>query len=316
MENFNYVHVIVTFNREKKVGNAVDSLLNQTIAPKKIVVFDNASTDDTNLIFQGENSKYKSNERVHYVRSTTNLGGSGGFTEGIKIAQTFKPDWISLSDDDAYLDTHYIEHIAEKAATDSNIGVLTGNMYKLANGEIEYHGRGNFDNRTTLHVSYPTDKDLEKDFKISMFSFVGPVIRADVFEKVGLPRSEFFIHFDDIEFAARIMFAGYTAWNVAQSVIRHDDEYTKLASGKGMMKDWKYYYHTRNRYRSILDDGQGSMLKKLAFMFAVNGKVTFDALTQASYAGVRGYRLRQVWLGMFDAFNNKLGVRQEYLPGK
>lgn len=316
MTEFNYVHVIVTFNRDKKVGNAVESLLKQTVLPRKVVVFDNASTDDTQELFEGENSKYKYDDRIHYVKSQANLGGAGGFTQGIKIALKYNPDWVSLSDDDAYLEPQYIENIADKAGTDSNIGVLTGNMYKLANGEVEYHGRGNFDNKTTLHVTYPTDKDINHDFKISMFSFVGPVIKTDVFKKVGLPRSDYFIHFDDIEFAARVMFAGYTALNVSSSVIRHDDEYTKLSSGKGMMRDWKYYYHTRNRYRSILDDGQGALIKKLLFMLAVNLKVTIDTLTNDSYAGARRYRLRQIWLGMYDAFAHNLGVREEYLPGK
>lgn len=50
--NFSYVAVIVTYNRKKKLIKAINSLLKQTLLPKKIVLIDNNSNDGTNELLK------------------------------------------------------------------------------------------------------------------------------------------------------------------------------------------------------------------------------------------------------------------------
>ena len=45
--SFSYIPVIVTFNRKDKLITAIQSVLDQTIQPQKIVIVDNHSDDGT-----------------------------------------------------------------------------------------------------------------------------------------------------------------------------------------------------------------------------------------------------------------------------
>jgi glycosyltransferase involved in cell wall biosynthesis len=59
------------FNGEKYVGRAIESILNQTLADLRLVVSDNASTDNTEEICR---AYAKADSRVHYFRQKSNLG--------------------------------------------------------------------------------------------------------------------------------------------------------------------------------------------------------------------------------------------------
>ena len=61
----NYASVIVTFNRKKILPQAIDSVLNQTVSPGKVIVVDNASTDGTDTLMK---DKYNDNQKVEYIR--------------------------------------------------------------------------------------------------------------------------------------------------------------------------------------------------------------------------------------------------------
>ena len=45
--NLHYAAIVVTYNRKKKLVKALNSLLNQTVSPKHIILIDNCSTDGT-----------------------------------------------------------------------------------------------------------------------------------------------------------------------------------------------------------------------------------------------------------------------------
>lgn len=81
------IAVIVTYNRIKLLKECLNAVLSQTYKVHKIVLIDNASTDGTADLFikGGEYDK----DVIDYRRMETNLGGAGGFYEGIKICRDF-----------------------------------------------------------------------------------------------------------------------------------------------------------------------------------------------------------------------------------
>ncbi len=87
---FNISVIIPTFNRRHTLNRAINSVLNQTLKPAKIIVVDDGSTDGTDEWLQLHHPSIK-------LISQSNCGVSSARNLGIQHAQT---DWISLLDSD------------------------------------------------------------------------------------------------------------------------------------------------------------------------------------------------------------------------
>ena len=82
--------VIPTYNRKQLLKRAIDSVFNQTLFPKEIIVVDDGSTDGTKDWIL---DKYPD---INYIQQNNN-GVSSARNVGIKAAKGL---WISLLDSD------------------------------------------------------------------------------------------------------------------------------------------------------------------------------------------------------------------------
>ena len=70
--------IVVTYNRKILLKQSLQALLDQTVTDFDILVVDNASTDNTREYIDD----LLQEERIDYVNTGANLGGSGGFNHG------------------------------------------------------------------------------------------------------------------------------------------------------------------------------------------------------------------------------------------
>ncbi|SHE66330.1 Glycosyltransferase involved in cell wall bisynthesis [Ferrithrix thermotolerans DSM 19514] len=82
--------VITAYNSQETISRAIDSVLDQTVQPKEIIVVDDGSTDATAQILLSFDDKIR-------VISQRNQGPSAARNTGIKAAKT---TWIALLDGD------------------------------------------------------------------------------------------------------------------------------------------------------------------------------------------------------------------------
>jgi glycosyltransferase involved in cell wall biosynthesis len=94
---------IPTFNRSAYVVRAIESVLAQTYADVRVVVSDNASTDDTPSRVAAIRDP-----RLSYVRQETNLGMTGNFNACLSMASG---EFFLLLSDDDFLDPAAIESL-------------------------------------------------------------------------------------------------------------------------------------------------------------------------------------------------------------
>ena len=116
---------IPTYNRERGLVRAVESVLAQTHAPIEVVICDNASTDGTAEVAASLTARHP---RVRYLRQETNVGATGNFNRVFAEAGT--PYFMWLGDDD-WLDGGYVA--ACLAVLEADPGVV------LAAGTAVYH---------------------------------------------------------------------------------------------------------------------------------------------------------------------------------
>ncbi|MET0296472.1 MAG: glycosyltransferase, partial [Microbacterium sp.] len=89
---------VVTYNRSGLLTRLLSSIERMDPKPGHVVIVDNASTDDTTALVESYRERIGTD--LVYRRLETNTGGSGGFSEGMRVAYDLGSDWIWLMDDD------------------------------------------------------------------------------------------------------------------------------------------------------------------------------------------------------------------------
>jgi glycosyltransferase involved in cell wall biosynthesis len=86
--------IIPTRNRQGHLKKALDSVIAQTYRDLEIIVVDDASEDNTEILV---NKYVEMDNRIKYFKNHKSLGGSGARNVGIRMA---KGDYIAFLDDD------------------------------------------------------------------------------------------------------------------------------------------------------------------------------------------------------------------------
>lgn len=92
--------IIPTYNRGRTIERAIKSVLNQTYGPMKIIVVDDASTDDTE---ERVRNLMNSHSNLAYYKQPQNAGACAARNKGIELSQTLYIAFLD-SDDEWYVD--------------------------------------------------------------------------------------------------------------------------------------------------------------------------------------------------------------------
>ncbi|MDE6608555.1 MAG: glycosyltransferase [Lachnospiraceae bacterium] len=87
--------VIPTYNREKVLKRAMESVLSQSYTNLELIIADDCSDDNTEQLVK---SMMEEDGRIRYIRGERNLGPSGARNLGASVA---KGDYIAFNDSDA-----------------------------------------------------------------------------------------------------------------------------------------------------------------------------------------------------------------------
>ena len=100
--NFNPISVIIpTYNRAKTNRDCIDSVINQMLMPKEIIVVDDCSINDTLQVV-----KHYNHPLVKIIQLQKNSGAQKARNEGIKAATG---EWIAFLDSDDLWLPEYLE---------------------------------------------------------------------------------------------------------------------------------------------------------------------------------------------------------------
>jgi len=241
------VAIVVTYNRKESLIAVMNALLKQTSACD-IIIVDNASTDCTKDILDLQGILDR--ERVSYICLPENLGGSGGFSQGLKYAMKGEWDWFWLMDDDAIPETSTLENLLKYADDPNSVyGSTAINMVK---------------GKRKLCWPAITNKNGNKCFvefmdmlaeveEVDMIPFLGLYIHRHLVERVGYPDPGFFICADDKEYCERIKNQNAKLLLIKSSIINHPlsevviYDFVFFQAAYRSLPPWKIYYDVRNK---------------------------------------------------------------------
>lgn len=267
--------VVVTYNRKELLLECLEALLKQTYFLDAIYLIDNASNDGTREILkergyvsailrptteplESEHSIKMSpgnnldeEVKVHYVRMHQNVGGAGGFYEGVKRGYNKGYDWLWLMDDDS---EPYEDSLMKLF---SNLADINGPIAGCASLKLDrenkiqqvHRGYLQKDVWKVIPLTAKEYADSAKITKIGYSSFVGFLISRKAIAKIGFPDKDLFIWGDDLEYCGRLEEYG-PIYLIKDSRIKHKDKLEQEYRGFDFDKKsdlWKRYYGTRNR---------------------------------------------------------------------
>lgn len=133
----NYYIVIPAYNEEKFIALTLQSLVEQTLLPKKIIIVNDNSTDKTPEIVLAFAKEYSFVTLVNKKSNTVHLPGSKvieAFNEGLKYIDN-NYDFIAKLDADLIFPKNYFETISKHFISDKTLGMVGGFCYIENNGE-------------------------------------------------------------------------------------------------------------------------------------------------------------------------------------
>ena len=232
--------VVVTFNRLALLKECIAGLRRQTTPLQEIVVVNNGSADGT--------GEWLAQQQGLTVITQANLGGAGGQHTGIGVAMEGKADWIWLMDDDAEPYPDALEKALPFLDGDSVAAAACSVIDK--EGKLQLVHRGHFDYRrlTTDFGCCPTPEGDygKRSVAVGYATFVGIIVNSRAIARIGLPKKEFFLHFDDIEYSLRLQEYGPIVL-VPESKILHKEN----ASNHFHLKKVFGHHRVRIRYEKL-----------------------------------------------------------------
>ena len=133
----NYYIIIPTYNEEKFISLTLQSLVEQTVLPSKIVVVNDGSTDKTEEIVKSFVEKYSYISLVNKSSDAIHLPGSKvikAFQKGLETLDD-NYDILAKLDADLIFPKNYFETIINHFESDEQIGMVGGFCYVEKNGE-------------------------------------------------------------------------------------------------------------------------------------------------------------------------------------
>ena len=235
--------VIVTYNRSHLLRGLLESISRMEPKPGRVVVIDNASTDDTTEAV--DTLRADLGTELVYRRLDTNTGGSGGFSEGMRTAYDLGAEWIWLMDDD-------VEVLPDGLA---RMGRWTPRFKSIQGRRYDYDGSAFYwqyriAERMGIPIPFaPAGFDSSGFKEMNSGCFEGMFIHRSIVQRIGLPDPRFFIYWDD-QVYGWLASRQTTAVIVDEFVLRRTREIKQWDMGIRHMNassDAYRYYIMRNR---------------------------------------------------------------------
>lgn len=210
---------IVTFNRKFLLERCISNILSQIYPISRIIVVDNNSTDGSQQYIEDKlgSALSKNNINLVWIRLNQNVGGAGGFNKAVEEYLRGKEDFLWLMDDDGFPNASTLTKLLEYANDNCYIGPLVLSDSDKNTLTFPLRLPGSLKTLDTLD-DISNDSDVINGI---VLPFNGTLISKSVVEKIGLPKKEYFIWGDEVDYTERARKAQASIFTVKSALFYH-----------------------------------------------------------------------------------------------
>lgn len=276
--------IIVTFNSSPYIVDCLEALQTSTYAPHELIVFDNASTDNTVQLIQ---EKFTA---VHLHISPTNVGFAAANN---RAAQLATGEYVAFLNPDTIVEQNWLSPLIETISADKTIGAVTPQIvFAQEPDRVNTCGNTVHFSGLTFCESYGKPVSHQGPHTVSAVSGAAFVISRELFNWLGGFEEKFFMYYEDTDLSLRIRCAGYVCTAVPTAIVRH--AYTPSFAPQ------KMFYLERNRYLSLFSLINGWLLLLMA------PSLLLMELVAWGYAALQGKDKRRAkWRAWVDLFRQR-----------
>lgn len=214
--------VILNFNGKKHLENFLPSVLASTYTNKKIVLADNASTDDSVAYVSAHFPT------VEIIINDKNEGFAGGYNWALRNVEA---DYFVLLNSDVSVTPAWIEPIIHLMEEDPKVGACQPKLLSYFNPHLfEYAGASGgwidslgypFSRGRVFDVCEVDQSQYNTAQRIFWASGAAMFVKSSVYREMGGLDASFFAHQEEIELCWRMQLAGYSIMACPASVVYH-----------------------------------------------------------------------------------------------
>jgi GT2 family glycosyltransferase len=275
--------VVVTYNRRELLMECLRALLGQSRRVEQILVVNNASTDGTAEMLAREFTA-EDFPAVRVLNLPKNVGGAGGFNEGMRRAHAEGYDWVWVMDDDTIAEPDSLAELfaARGRFPEGRRPCLLASKVVWTDGSLHYM------NPSWVKLAELEDMYLavqHSAMSIRSTTFVSMLMHRSLIERYGLPIADYFIWGDDTEYTARVLRREFGVMVPASRVVHKTEKnYTALDAAPR-----KYYFHVRNAIWMLTRSDAWSGKEKARHTFGLLRSIwVYLNLSRFSWASLRG----------------------------
>jgi GT2 family glycosyltransferase len=205
--------ILLNYNGLDVLKRCLTSVFKLDYPNLEIIVVDNNSQDGSLEMAKANFSK------AIFIKNEENLGFSAGNNVGIKFALERAADFVLILNNDVEVEKNFLTQLITRVAEDEKIGLASPVIFDGQTREIWFSG-GYIDwwRMKTIHRK---DTQTENYFNSDFITGCAMLIRASVFQKIGLLDEDFFLYWEDADFSLRARGAGFKNVVVSASWVYH-----------------------------------------------------------------------------------------------
>jgi GT2 family glycosyltransferase len=234
--------VIVNWNAGDLLSRCLEALGRQTRPPDKVIVVDNASSDQSLTSAGLALHALQTRHDAELIRLPENTGFARANNIAARAARQF--DAIALLNPDAFPEPAWLEALVAAAGRHPDVAAFASQM-RLDASPDRLDGAGD-----SYHVSgrawrnghqAPCAEWPAADAEVFAPCAAAALYRRNAFEEVGGFDEQFFCYFEDVDLAFRLRLRGYRCLYVHSAVVRHVS-----SASSGYRSDFAVYHGERN----------------------------------------------------------------------
>lgn len=234
--------VVLTWNEYEDTAETLRSLQAQSYPDLSVVLVDNGSTDGSMDRLEADFPD------VETIRRGSNDGFAAGVNDGIRTVLEDDPAFVWLLNNDIVVPEDVLGALVDRFESEPDAGLVTPKILQYPDTDAPWFTQGLIDPGTGDKENGEEVVDHSRRSGPLVYNdyvpFTCALVRAEVFDEVGLLPERYFIYGEDAEFGAMLSAAGYDLVTDTDVVMYHKEN----ATTGGPLSPFFTYYVARNRW--------------------------------------------------------------------